>query len=413
MSGKKILLGVFCSFMLNLSLSAVENKCPIKADLWVLAGQSNMQGYAVLRQHPKPDKRIMMLNMDDRWMIAQEPVHRVWEAKAPVHRKLNIALGYTEEQIRKFEEETKINPVGGIGPGLFFAQHLVKNGIKAVGLIPSAHGGTSMNQWDPNLKSQGDDSLYGAMLNRIQRAGGKIKGLLWYQGESDSDGTAGEYQKKMLNFIDSLRKDVNDENLPIILVQLGRYCANNQPDSKALQMEQVRDVQRRLPLLRKNVYAVTAIDLPLDDVIHISYDGQKILGTRLAEIALTYVYNKPNHGKQINLESIEVFDVPSPYIKLRYNGITGRLLSQGRPADFELRIASNDDPYIVPYRTDFDVNEPCSIIIRVQKPLTASAKLVYGGGLNPYANIIDEAGMAIPAFGPIELPRPGVIKRME
>jgi sialate O-acetylesterase len=407
-------IGAVCILVLCLSMcDAATNPCPISADLWILAGQSNMQGYAVMREQAKLDRRIMMLNMDNQWMVAQEPVHRVWEAKAPIHRKMSLAVGYTEEQILKFEEESKTHPVGGVCPGLFFAQHLVANGIDAVGLIPSAHGGTSMNQWDPNLKDQGDDSLYGAMINRIKLAGGKVKGLLWYQGESDTDGIAGLYEKKMLNFIDCLRKDVNDPNLPIILVQLGRYCANNQPDSKGKDMEKVRDVQRRLPMLRSNVYTVVALDLPLDDVVHISFEGQKALGRRMAEIALSYVYNKPNHGRQISLESVEILNTPSPVIKLRFNGVSGKLLAAGRPADFELRVAPTDDAYVVSYRTEFDVNDPQTIIVRLQKPATETAKLVYGSGLNPYVNIVDEAGMAVPAFGPIDLPSAGKVFKFD
>ena len=129
----------------------------------------------------------------------------------------------------------------------------------------------------------------------------------------------------------------------------------------------------------------------------------------MAEIALSYVYGKPNHGRQINLRSIEVVNIPSNIIKLRFDGISGKLLAFGRPADFELRIGANDDPYVVSYRTDFDVNDPQTIIIKIHKPASENTKLVYGGGLNPYVNIIDEAGMCVPGFGPVDLPPAGEI----
>jgi sialate O-acetylesterase len=36
------------------------------------------------------------------------------------------------------------------------------------------------------LKQKGGDSLYGAMIRRFELIGGKVAGVLWYQGESDA-----------------------------------------------------------------------------------------------------------------------------------------------------------------------------------------------------------------------------------
>ena len=33
-----------------------------------------------------------------------------------------------------------------------------------------------------------------------------------------------------------------------------------------------------------------------------------------------------------------------------------------------------------------------------------NTKLIYGGGQNPYINIVDDRDMPIPAFGPIDVP---------
>ncbi len=61
-----------------------------------------------------------------------------------------------------------------------------------IGLVACAHGGTSMEQWNPAKKDEGGKSLYGSMLRQFQLAGGKVKGVLWYQGESDANGEACE-----------------------------------------------------------------------------------------------------------------------------------------------------------------------------------------------------------------------------
>ena len=38
-----------------------------------------------------------------------------------------------------------------------------------------------------NDRDQGGASLYGAMMRRYEKLGQKVAGLLWYQGESDTE----------------------------------------------------------------------------------------------------------------------------------------------------------------------------------------------------------------------------------
>ncbi len=337
---------IFCT---SIFCIADSNTCPVKCDFWVLAGQSNMQGYGKLPAQTGTDSRIIMLNMDNHWMPAQDPLHRLYAAVAPVHRNL---MGYTLEQFEKLKTQSVNQSESGVGPGCFFAKHLVENGVSYVGLIPCAHGGTSMDQWSPTLKDEGDNSLYGAMINRIKLAGGKIKGVLWYQGENDSDERLSEtYESKMLNFIDCLRRDVNDPEMPFLYVQIARLRIKGLPESRWRAVEKIREAQRRLMSLRPYTYMVTACDLPLDDAVHISYDGQQRLGRRLAEMALTYVYKKAGHANAIDVESIEAFNdaKPLPYIKVRFKGVSGKLFSDGRPADFDFLSVPQIDGADIPY----------------------------------------------------------------
>ena len=94
-----------------------------------------------------------------------------------------------------------------------------------------------------------------------------------------------------------------------------------------------------------------------------------------------------------------------PTIKLRFGGVSGRLKAEGRPAEFELRLSS--PPAMtspITFRTDFDPDDPAGLILRVGNPIMEPLRLVYGGGLNPLMNIVDERDMAVPAFGPIPIP---------
>ena len=380
----------------------VKHPCPIDADIWVLAGQSNMQGAGKMRKQFPENPSIVMFNMDNTWQVAQHPLHRLYESVAPVHRNINKS---SPEEWEKMREQSKQSPIGGVCPGLFFARHLYANGVNNIGLIPCAHGGTSMNQWDPEKKNLGDESLYGAMLNRIKMTGGNIKGLLWYQGESDA-GDPEAYENKMLRFIDAVRKDTEQPDLPIIFVQINRFYLVKTSEDHKRGWEQVKESQRRIMGLRKNVYMVSAVDLTLDDLVHISYEGQERLGRRMAEVALTKVYMQEGHANPINVESIEYIQGERT-VKVRFSGVSGKLQAQGRVADFHITSTDPEvDNYTVAYRADLDPEDPHAVLVRVQNPLTNSEFISYGLGMTAYCNLIDEADMAVPAFGPLPVIKP-------
>jgi hypothetical protein len=114
-------------------------------------------------------------------------------------------------------------------------------------------------------------------------------------------------------------------------------------------------------------------------------------------------------------------------IRVCFKGVNGHLKAYGRPTGFELRaVRPSEDPtraypqppiadipmYVI-YRVDFDPNDPAAVILGVfdnspillGKPhsLSEPVSLVYGGGMNPYVNIVDEKDIPIPAFGPVEV----------
>jgi hypothetical protein len=114
----------------------------------------------------------------------------------------------------------------GAGLGLPFAVALSESTSVPGGLIPCAHGGTSMDEWSPALRDKGGNSLYGAMYQRFQAASGKVTGILWYQGESDASAKdAPQFRKKFEDLIAAVRRDFNDPDLPFYGVQIGRHVS--------------------------------------------------------------------------------------------------------------------------------------------------------------------------------------------
>ena len=376
------------------------------ADIWVLAGQSNMQGYGLVAREYPANPKIMMFGLNNEWLPAVPPTHRVYTAAAPVFKNLIMAKnpGLTEETWKNMAEAEKKKPAGTVGPDLSFAESIVSATGRDVGLLPCALGATSMADWNPANRDRGGLSLYGNMIERIKMVGGRVKGVLWYQGESETGGPAilGGFQATFLNLVDSIRRDTGIPDLPFIYVQISRCCLENQ--DPAAGWETIREKQRTVASLRKNLWVVPAIDLPLDDLIHIGAPGHERLGQRLAEVALTFVYEVKGHGTPIDLQSCQVVPTSDPLhhsLRITFSGVTGLLQAKGRPAGFEFKSddPKRDGPMV--YKVEFDPSDPASVIVWYSKALTNPIKLYYAPGMNPYVNITDSRDMAIPAFGPV------------
>jgi len=227
-------------------------------DLWVLAGQSNMEGVGDLVDVTPPDPNVMLLGMDGTWKIAEEPLHWLVDSPDPVHS--GDPKTRAERSAAQHKTRTK-----GAGLGLPFGVALHQMTNVPIGLVACAHGGTSMEQWNPAKKGKGGDSLYGSMLRQLKLAGGKFKGLLWYQGESDAlnkEEVWKAYPKVFDDFITAVRADIGQSDLPFYVVQIGRFI--NGMDSKGWNF--VQEAQRTLPDRIPNTAVISVVDLELDCV---------------------------------------------------------------------------------------------------------------------------------------------------
>lgn len=407
------ILIVACPLVLFAQIGNGFNPCPMKADIWILAGQSNMAGNG-RTPDTATNPKIWMMNMDNRWKIAKCPLHRDYEASAFAYEKdMYQLLPKSEQNWAKFErqyeqlrERSKLKPIGRVGPGIYFARNILQATNNSVALIPCALGGSSMEQWDPAKKSLGDSSLYGATINRIKATGANVKGILWYQGESEGMMLKSKnYEKDFLMLIDSFRSDLGNPDLSFIYVQIGKF--NIRDTAMGSAWEQIREMQRDVLKKRKNVYMVTGIDLPLDDCVHIASEGQKRLGRRLADMALTYVYKLPGHATQINLDNLKLCwnkITESYFIKVHYSGVCRKLRSAGLPSQFALRINSKENISYVVSKVILDPEDDAGVDVYLSRLPETSAQLVSGEGTYPYMNITDSMNNAIPAFGPVNIP---------
>jgi sialate O-acetylesterase len=356
-------------------------------DVWILGGQSNMQGSGLLSGATSPYSKVRAFYMNDVWGVAKDPIHNMDAAVDQVHADLSGGA---------LPARNKIN---GTGPGVAFGKAMRRLAQAPQGLIACAHGGTSMAQWNPSLKHKGSASLYGAMLRRFKKNGSAVRGLLWYQGESDTDGNlALGFAATMKKFIRATRKDLHHPSLPFVQVQLARQLAKGHNPPWDLVQEEQRKLQQALP----HCATVPAIDLGMDDGIHISGEDCEILGQRLAQ-AMAVLIRVPGAGKPpITLKKVSLGKDKSNgkvNVTIEFGNVMGHLQSKGKPSGFFLADGQLSDNVVA------TVLKGNKAIVRANTTLAdcSSKKLYYGYGSNPYCNVTDSAGRSLPAFGPLAL----------
>lgn len=368
--------------------AAVSNV--LVGDLWLLAGQSNMEGVGNLENLPVPSAMVNSFDQTDTWVMASDPLHRLVDAADRVHWRRPSPGAEPVKLEGQALRDFIANRKKGSGLGLPFALEMVRRTGVPVGLLPCAHGGTSMDQWSPALKEKGGDSLYGATIRRVQLAGGKIKGVLWYQGESDaSDKAAPLFKEKFRGFVEALRKDLATPALPVYYVQIGRHVASAPYAGWNMVQESQRQLEAEIP----NVAMTTCVDCELDDPIHVGTGANTRLGIRMANLALGSAKPGPRPVAARMKGGI---------ISVEFTGVNGHLMHDGRLNGFVIVDASGA-PQPMIYRQRISPANSSVVELFVQGKLPDGAKLHYGIGRDPYVNLRDSRDMPAAVFGPMQI----------
>lgn len=177
---------------------------PAKKNVWVfiMAGQSNMAGRGLVEPMDTiSNPRLLSINSNGELILAKEPLH-LYE---PDMKGLDCGVSFGNELLKQIPESVSIL------------------------IIPTAVGGSSIDQWI------GDSLHRGVKLHTnfrqevaIAKKYGKIKGVLWHQGESDAkELLAGTYSKKLKVLFESFRKTIKNNKLPILTGEIGTFTTDN------------------------------------------------------------------------------------------------------------------------------------------------------------------------------------------
>lgn len=346
-------------------------------DLWVIAGQSNSAGYGRGPYNDPAEPGIHMLRHNESWALATHPLSDATDTRHPVNRENS-------------------NP--GHSPYLQFARILKRTLGHPVGLVPTALGGSPLSRWNPT--EPGDSQLFDNMLRGVNLAGGKVRGICWYQGESDTGSTdlAQSYADRFVAAVGAWREALGDPRLPVLTVQLNRMTAP--PEEKGERCwSLVRECQRQVPQRLPGTAVVPAIDLAVCDGIHISSDGNLLIGERLARAALAMVHGRPVAWQAPDVQSAKRTGDGST-IELVFAPVTSRV--------------GSTDCTVIPFRVEDNAGwvgvrrvvypGDHTVKLELDRPVGENGKVHAGYGFNPVTMPMDyERLMPILAFANVAI----------
>lgn len=225
-------------------------------------------------------------------------------------------------------------------------------------------------------------ALFNGMIAPL--TGYTIKGVIWYQGESDSrPERARNYSRLFPLLIDDWRRQWGEGNFPFLFVQISSF---NSPKEN---WGEVRDAQRRTLELRNTGMAVT-LDVGEADNVH--PPDKQTVGDRLARIALATVY-----GEKVPYASPEFREATAEGNAIRVwlmqaHGLNAR----GKPAGgFEV---AGEDGAFVPANAKIESLEGETTVL-VSSPEVPEPKYVRYGWSNVVTDFLyNDAGLPLGTF---------------
>lgn len=241
-------------------------------DIYIAAGQSNMDGRAAIDNLPAD--RAAALSPQPGTLIhytqpaAINPFHTGWEP---------LSAGFTNGKQPPFSRN--------FGPELGFAAEMA--GLapqRPVAIIKVSRGATNLAEdWAPD-----SGYMYQALDDAVQRAlaelaargdSGRVQGVFWHQGESDdtsSDNRRMNYEANLEAFVTAVRDDLLGEpGVPFVIGEL----ANTYPGQFDVIRAAQADVAERLPgvALASSAGLATGADF-----LHFDAPSVVALGERMA-----------------------------------------------------------------------------------------------------------------------------------
>ncbi len=258
-------------------------------EVWLCSGQSNMEmpvkGYS--NQPVIGSNETILNSSNDNIRFLNTP------------RSVSLTLLYDVKG--EWKAASPATTADFSATAYYFARKLQSVLGVPVGIIQTAWGASTIESWMDKQTLSGfgnkqvpgrlPDSfpnrtptiMYNSMLHPY--VGYTIKGVLWYQGESNRE-NANEYQALFTSMINAWRKQWQQDDFPFYFVQIAPF------EPGKVNAAFLREAQLKTMRTVKNTGMVVTMDIGERTVIHPTQ--KEPVGSRLAYWALVKDYNFPN-----------------------------------------------------------------------------------------------------------------------
>ncbi len=226
--------------------------------VFLCIGQSNMAGPSVTKWENIDDKRlkgVYLLNANDEWEKAENPINRY--------------------------STVKLDYPPGLSPAVTFAEKIVQNLGEEIGIVSNSRGSSKISDWQKGKR------CYNEAVRRalIAKQNNVLAGIIWLQGEQDviEKDDYLSYAEKFRKFILDIRSDLGDEKLPFICGEIWGDLVLAKEEWK----KGIRAVNRRIKkvtLETENCALVSTKGAKHTyfDPVHFAPEGMRKIGRRYA-----------------------------------------------------------------------------------------------------------------------------------
>lgn len=344
-------------------------------DLYVIAGQSNSAGYGKDPVYDPPELGVHLFANSNCWKLASHPLN---DATNTMH-EINRESGNS-----------------GNSPYLSFAKYLKRDLHYPIGLIQTALGGSPLSRWNP--EEEGD--LYQNMVDVVNLLHTRVKGVLWYQGCSDTEELpAQSYFERFEKMVQYTRCDLCDPELSFLTVQINRCTTKAEPKIDE-GWSKVREAQRRAAREISNVYLIPTLDFSMSDCIHNSSSSNVVLGERMAKVALQKIYGRNIRAMAPDI-SETVLTQPDQ-IKICFENVYEKLYTYDVPAE-KLSVRVEDELGIVRIQ-DYSIQNNREFILKLERPVQGSVYVHNAKDMDPEGRALIDFATHLPVVAFYRVP---------
>lgn len=365
----------------QLNISSDDNTIVLNnvmsGDVWICSGQSNMAftlGYAIngeqeIAQAYHPNIRLLA-PAENLAEVPQEDVTGTWVKCRPSTADAFSAVGY------------------------YFGRELNQEPNTPVGLIQIAKGGAQIAsfmslqalQSDPDfatrLASDTACDLYNGWIAPLSRF--RIKGAIFYQGESDVD-RAWLYRKLFPAMIDDWRTAWGLGDFPFYYTQIAPYTYYGGV-AKSAELRQAQLMALSIPNTGMVVTHDTVVWLT-----DIHPPDKKPVGQRLANLALANTYNVS--GITYSGPLYSSMDIQGIQIRLHFDHVGSSLVVNGGSDLTDFTIAGSDQIF---YAADAVIDAGTVVVSSPSVPDPVAVR--FGWSNTPQPNLFNAEGLPASTF---------------